>query len=80
MAKKPKAKKAKSARNKKKVRIEIFDPLGPGFRVFHKQAAARIHVGGRKAPAGDAPTGRKLTLDIFDPLGPRFRVLKKSVG
>jgi hypothetical protein len=78
MAKKAKAAKAKKAKNK--VTLQIFDPFGPGFRVFHKHGAAMTHVGGPTALAGDTQTGPKLTLDVFDPFGPGFRVVKKGGG
>lgn len=69
---------AKAAGKKKtKVTIEVFDPFGPGFRVFHKQGAKRILVGGSTELAADQ-TGDKLTLDIFDPFGPGFRVVNKT--
>jgi hypothetical protein len=83
MAKKAKASKtAKQTAKKKakKLKLEIFDPFGPGFRVFHKQGAASTHVGGSTELADDTQTGDKLTLEIFDPLGPGFRVFKKGGG
>ncbi|WP_316187732.1 MULTISPECIES: hypothetical protein [unclassified Bradyrhizobium] len=79
-AAKPKKKPtAPAAGNKKrKVTIEVFDPFGPGFRVFHKQGVKRTHIGGSAELAADDQTGDKLTLDIFDPFGPGFRVVNKT--
>ncbi len=80
-AAKAKKKSAGSAAGKTKGTIEVFDPFGPGFRVFHKTGGKKIHVGGAKDLAPDAATEtKKVTLQIFDPFGPGFRVVRKDEG
>jgi hypothetical protein len=78
-AAKAKKKSVASATRKKPSRgtIEIFDPFGPGFRVFHKDGAKRTHIGGAQ-PAAGRQSGARLTLRIFDPFGKGFRVVKKG--
>jgi hypothetical protein len=83
MAKKAKTKKSPRSparKKKRKVTIEIFDPIGPGFRVIHKRGRAAVHVGGATTLAANTSTRPKLVLEIFDPFGPGFRVVKKKGG
>jgi hypothetical protein len=77
MAKATKKAKPKSKQKPRKFTVEIFDPLGPGFRVLHKRGAAAVHVGGAVDAPSEVANQQKLTLEVFDPFGPGFRILKK---